>query len=150
MYRAPCSPVGCSVVSLEPTKTRRVCVVALKLGLRGEATMVVTAENTALAHGSGDVDVLSTPALLQLMQQATMSAIAGHLAEGVITAGLRVNVDHLHGSPVGATLHAVATLVRIEGRRLVFEVEATSEDVIVGLGRIVRVRIDREQFLSRL
>ncbi|NNC79617.1 MAG: thioesterase, partial [Acidimicrobiales bacterium] len=36
---------------------------ALELGLRGEATMAVTAENTALAHGSGDVDVLSTPAL---------------------------------------------------------------------------------------
>jgi len=151
MYRSLSPPVGWHAVSLEVSaKARSVCGVALELGLRGEATMVVTSENTALAQGTGDVEVLSTPALLQLMQQATMSAMAGHLGEGVITAGLRVNVDHLHGSPIDASLHAVATLTRIEGRRLVFEVEATSDDVIVGLGRIVRVRIDREQFLSRL
>jgi len=151
MYRPPSPPVGCHAVSLEVlAKGRSLCDVALELGLRGEATMVVTADNTALAQGTGDVEVLSTPALLQLMQQATMAAMDGHLDDGVITAGLRVNVDHLHGSPIDAVLYAVATLTRIEGRRLVFEVEANSDGVIVGLGRIVRVRIDREQFLSRL
>lgn len=123
---------------------------AIELGLTGTADMVVAEADTALVHGTGDVLVLSTPRLLQLMQQATMQALDGNLPEGMITAGLRINLDHLHGSYVGAEVSATATLTRIEGRRLVFEAEATSSDTVVGIGRIIRVQIDREQFLSRI
>jgi fluoroacetyl-CoA thioesterase len=124
--------------------------VTIELGLRGTAEMVVGEADTAVVHGTGDVEVLSTPRLLQLMQQATMNALEGHLPEGAITAGLRINLDHLHGSQIGAALTATATLTRIEGRRLVFEAEAESDGFIVGTGRIIRVQIDKEQFLSRL
>ncbi len=68
--------------------------------------MTVAEDDTAKVHGTGDAAVLSTPRLLQLMQQATMTALDGHLPDGVITAGLRVNLDHLHGSPVGAVVEA--------------------------------------------
>ena len=112
--------------------------------------MTVAEDDTAKVHGTGDAAVLSTPRLLQLMQQATMTALDGHLPDGVITAGLRVNLDHLHGSPVGAIVEATAALTRIEGRRLVFECEATSGSRTIGIGRIIRVRIDEERFLSNL
>ena len=122
----------------------------IELGLTGTVTMLVVEADTALVHGTGDVAVLSTPRLLQLMQQATMEALDGHLPEGMITAGLRVNLDHLHGSDVGAEVSATATLTRIEGRRLVFEAEATSYGTVVGTGRIIRVQIDKERFLSTI
>ncbi len=112
--------------------------------------MVVGEEDTAVVHGTGDVAVLSTPRLLQLMQQATMNALDGHLPDGMITAGLRINLDHLHGSQIGAHVVATATLTRIEGRRLVFEAEAESDGTTIGVGRIIRVQIDEERFLSRL
>lgn len=112
--------------------------------------MTVTVADTALHQGTGDVAVLSTPALLRLLQQATMDALDGRLPEGMMTAGLRVNLDHLHGCPVGSTVDATAVLTRIEGRRLVFEAEAVSDATVVGTGRIVRVRVDREAFLARL
>jgi len=124
--------------------------VALELGLRGTATMIVDEQETALVQGTGDAEVLSTPRLLRLMQQATMSALAGQLPEGVITAGLRVNLDHLHGSAVGAVVDAEAILSRIEGRRLIFECEATSNSRVIGVGRIIRVQIDEERFVSSL
>lgn len=111
--------------------------------------MVVEDADTAIVHGTGDVAVLSTPRLLQLMQQATMDALDGHLPEGMISAGLRINLDHLRSSYVGATVSATATLTRIEGRRLVFEAEATSSEAVVGIGRIIRVQIDRESFLHQ-
>jgi len=38
----------------------------------------------------------------------------------------------------------------IEGRRLVFECEATSDGRTIGVGRIIRVQIDEERFLSSL
>ena len=124
--------------------------VGAELGDTGTASTIVTEFDTALAHGTGDVEVLSTPALLRLMQQATMDALDRKLPPDMITAGLRVNVDHLNGSPVGSEITATATLIRIEGRRLVFEVEAVSDGTVVGHGRIIRVQVDRGRFLSRL
>jgi len=112
--------------------------------------MTVASEDTAIVHGTGDVEVLSTPRLLQLMQQATMDALDGHMPVGMITAGLRVNLDHLHASFVDDHVTATAVLTRIEGRRLVFEVEAVTSETTVGIGRIIRVQIDKERFLSRL
>lgn len=82
------------------------------------------------------------------MQQATMDALDGNLPEGIITAGLRINLDHLVGSDVGEVVEAVAVLTRIEGRRLIFESEATRDDELVGIGRIIRVQVDEETFLD--
>ena len=121
---------------------------ALELGLRGTASITVTAEDTAHFQGTGDAKVLSTPRLLQVMQQATMDALDGNLPEGIITAGLRINLDHLVGSDVGEVVEAVAVLTRIEGRRLIFESEATRDDELVGIGRIIRVQVDEETFLD--
>lgn len=123
---------------------------ALVLGLKGEASMVVGSDETAAFVGTGDAAVLSTPRLLQLMQEATMDALEGNLPEGIITAGLRINLDHLHGTAVGTEVSATADLVRIEGRRLVFESEAYAKGRLVGTGRIIRVQIDRERFLANL
>ncbi len=123
---------------------------ALELGISGASKMTVTDDITAFAQGTGDAKVLSTPALLQLMQQATMDALAGNLPEGTITAGLRINLDHLIGIEVGAIVEAEATLTRMEGRRLIFESEATSGDDLIGVGRIIRVMVDEQTFLTRL
>ena len=88
---------------LSPSTPRgpSVSAVGIELGLAGTVSMVVTEADTALVHGTGDVLVLSTSRLLQLMQQATMQALDGHLPDGMITAGVRVNLDHLHGSDLG-------------------------------------------------
>lgn len=123
---------------------------AIELGLTGTATMVVTDADTARNLGTGDVQVLATSRLLELMLGATMVALEGHVPEGMTTAGMRINLDHLNGSPIGAEVSATATLIRIEGRRLVFETEAVSDGITVGLGRIIRVQIDRDSFLNRV
>lgn len=122
----------------------------IELGLTGTTRLTVAPEHTATAQGTGDVDVLSTSQLLQLMQQATIVALAGRLPAGMITAGLRVNLDHLHGTPVGSEVEATARITRIEGRRIIFDVEATSDGRLVGHGRVIRVQIDRDSFLDRI
>lgn len=112
--------------------------------------MIVEAHETAAAVGTGDAEVLSTPDMLKLMQQATMDALEGNLPEGIITAGLRINLDHLRGSNIGAHVTANAVLTRIEGRRLVFEAEAFTEGELSGTARIIRVQIDKERFIEGL
>ena len=112
--------------------------------------MTVAEEDTATAQNTGDVPVLSTSRLLELMQNATMDALAGNLPEGMMTAGLRINLDHLQASGVGTVVESSSVLTRMEGRRLIFEADAHANGQLVCTGRIIRVQIDRDKFLSSL
>ncbi|MDH5752433.1 MAG: hypothetical protein OEZ59_08460, partial [Deltaproteobacteria bacterium] len=59
----------------------------------GEARWKVTNEDCAKAQGSGDMDVLSTPRVAALMEQAACEALsrAGFLAHGQTTVGVRLD-----------------------------------------------------------
>ncbi|MFS2294206.1 MAG: thioesterase [Actinomadura sp.] len=123
----------------------------LRQGLRGEASLVVGDEDTAVAVGSGDVPVLGTPRLAALAEAATMEAVRGRLGAGETTVGTRVEVRHLAASPVGARVTVEAELEEVEGTRLVFGFAATDErDAVVGEGRVERVVVDRARFLARV
>lgn len=107
---------------------------------------VVTAADTAVALGSGDVAVLGTPRAVALAEAATVAAVAADLDPGRTTVGTRVELDHLVPSPVGATVTAEATLVERAGRRLTFEVRLTQDGTTVASGRITRAVVDRARF----
>ena len=64
------------------------------IGLRGEAELTVAAEHTA-AHASGGMlpAVLSTPRLLQLVEDAAYSLAARHLESGYTSVGFEVILD---------------------------------------------------------
>jgi predicted thioesterase len=118
-------------------------------GHKGEAKLVVTESDTARALGSGTVEVLGTPRLIALCEEATCRAIANELAEGSTTVSINVRLDHLQPSPVGAEIVAEAVLAKVEGRRLTFTVSASDDRGLVGVGKVVRVVVDVERFLSR-
>lgn len=119
------------------------------VGLRGEARHAVGTADTARALGSGDVDVLGTPRLVALFEQATVEALAGILEPGQTTVGMRVQIDHLQPTPVGAEVVVEATLDRIEGRRIGFTVTASDSGGLVAAGKVTRVVVDREKFMSK-
>lgn len=116
------------------------------VGANGTAGLVVSAADTAVALGSGDVDVLGTPRLVALCEAATVAALAGGLAATETSVGTRVEVDHLAPSLPGARIEARAILAEVDRRRLVFEVEAREGDHVIGRGRITRVVVDRDRF----
>ena len=120
-------------------------------GRTGQLTRVVTAEDTAVALGSGDVEVLATPRLIAWMEAATCASVDEALGEGETTVGSRVVVEHLKASPVGAGVVVSATVKHVDGRLLRFEVVAEeSGGPVVGHGEITRVRVDRQRFLTRV
>lgn len=118
-------------------------------GHKGEAKLLVGPGDTARALGSGDVDVLGTPRLIALCEEASCRAIASELASGSTTVGISVRVDHLQPSAIGSEVTAEATLARVDGRRLTFTVSASDERGLVGVGKVVRVVVDVELFMSR-
>lgn len=119
------------------------------VGLKGTAKLVVGEADTALALGSGDVRVLGTPRLVALLERACVDALEGILEPGQTTVGMRVQVDHLQPTPIGAEVVAEALLDKIEGRRISFSVSATDSGGLVAAGKVTRVVVDVERFMSK-
>ena len=122
----------------------------LETGLTHISRTVVSDVNTAVALGSGDMPVLATPAMLALMENAAMLAVAPHLPEGSTTVGGQIESSHLRPTPIGAEVEAVATLERIDGRKLYFSVVARQGADVIGEGTHLRFIVDRERFMAKL
>src|SRR6266496_5630102 len=130
------------------TARKGICNMALTPGLTGEATTTVVHENTAAYVGAGGVDVFGTPMMIALMENAAWRAVADSLEEGDVTVGMLVNVRHLAATPLGQQVRATAELIEIDGRRLVFKVEAYDEKQKIGEGRHERFIVNLERFMQ--
>ncbi len=122
----------------------------LEVGLKYESVTVVSDSNSAKTLGSGDMDVFATPAMVALMENAAMLAVAAELPDGSATVGTQMNTSHIKASPIGASITASAELVEVDGRKLTFTVKAWDEKGVIGEGTHTRFVVDRERFLSKL
>jgi predicted thioesterase len=121
----------------------------LETGLTYTSRLTVGNENTAIALGSGDMPVLATPAMMALMENAAMLAVASALEDGDTTVGGHIESSHLRPTPVGAEVSATATLEKVEGRKLYFKIIAHQGDVVIGEGTHLRFIVNREKFLAK-
>lgn len=122
----------------------------LKEGLKYTSTVLVSEENCASAVGSGGLMVFATPSMVALMENAAMNAVASFLPSGSTTVGAEINTTHIKPSAVGTEVKATATLVAVEGRKLIFDVEAADEKGTIGKGSHVRFIVDVERFMAKL
>ena len=122
----------------------------LKEGLTYTSRTKVTLENCAVTLGSGDMEVFATPAMVALMENAAMKAVAEALPEGSTTVGAEMNTTHIKPSGIGAEVSATAVLTSVEGRKLTFNVGAADQGGMIGEGVHVRYVVDREKFLSKV
>lgn len=118
-------------------------------GLKGSAETVVTAVDTAVSVGSGDVEVLGTPRLVALVEEACVRAVIASLGASDTTVGMQVQFEHVAPTPVGKRVWADAVLETVRGRRLSFKVAAHDDLGLIGAGRITRVIVDRQRFMER-
>ena len=82
--------------------------------------MHVGPSDTAKSQGSGDVEVLATPRLLALCEEAAVASVLGHLPPEKTTVGARAEIDHLAPSWPGAVVEAEARVVEVVGQRVTF------------------------------
>jgi predicted thioesterase len=125
-------------------------VMELKPGLRGSSSLVVAEEHTAAHFGAGGVHVFATPMMIGLMENAAFSAVQQVLPEGQSSVGSRIDIRHLAATPIGMKVTTTAELLEVDGRRLVFRVEARDEKELIGEGQHERFIINLERFLSRI
>jgi predicted thioesterase len=119
-------------------------------GLSAESRIIVTEELTAATMGSGDMAVFATPAMIALMENAAMKAVAPALEEGQTTVGTAISTSHLRPSALGAEICAKAELIEVDGRALHFSITAYDGDRLIGEGRHSRFIVDKERFLAKL
>lgn len=122
----------------------------LQEGLQHTSQLTVDDTVTAIAMNSGNMPVLATPAMMALMENAAMLAVADHLPQGCTTVGGHIASSHLKPSRLGDTVTATATVTRIDGKKIEFKVEARCGDTLLGEGTHLRFVVDQEKFMSRL
>ncbi len=121
----------------------------LKAGIIKEITEKVTDKNTAKTMKSGELNVYATPAMIALMEQAAYTSVADELEEGQGSVGTLMNVKHISATPVGMEVTAKSELVEIDGRRLVFRVEAFDERGKIGEGEHERFIVNNVKFQQK-
>ena len=122
----------------------------LQIGLGGEKEMVVTENDLASFTGNIGAEVLSTHCLVLLMELAARQAVEGHIPEGKITLGTRIDIRHLSAAPLGARVRAVARLSAVEGHRLHFHVAAYDHREKLAEGANEQIIVSRDLFLKRV
>ncbi|SHJ98800.1 Thioesterase superfamily [Anaerobranca californiensis DSM 14826] len=121
----------------------------LTVGMNAKVEKLVGEGDTAQAFGSGGVKVFATPLMIGLMENAALKAVDPHLPEGLATVGTHLDVKHLAATPVGMKVWAVAELLEIQGKRLLFKVEAFDQLEKIGEGTHERYIIKLDKFLEK-
>lgn len=122
----------------------------LTTGLSAEQVITVSDDLTAQAIGSGDLPVYATPAMIALMEATSVIAIENFLPPGYSTVGIEINVKHVAATPVGEEVRVQAEVIDIEGKRIVFNVQAWDDEDLIGEGTHVRYIIEIERFMQRV
>ncbi|SEP29489.1 Predicted thioesterase [Rhodospirillales bacterium URHD0017] len=94
--------------------------------------------------------VLATPVMILIMENAALNAIRPFLDTGESAVGTAVDVKHFAATPVGHEVRATAEVVGVEGKRVAFKVSASDGKEEIGSGSHQRIVIDLRSFNERL
>lgn len=115
----------------------------IPIGATGAFALVVRPEHLASRFKDAMLpDVLATPVLVMVVENAALAALKPYLEAGETAVGTRVDIRHLAPTPVGMRLIGEASVTRVEGRRIEFRVSAADEGGQIGAGTHERMVVD--------
>ena len=115
-------------------------------GAEATVTATVTASDTAVALGSGDVEVLGTPYVLALAEQAAVATVRDVLPAEQTSVGTWAEVFHNAPTRVGAEVHVQARLTSVKGNKLEFTIVVEEAGQQVARVEHRRAIVDRAKF----
>jgi fluoroacetyl-CoA thioesterase len=120
---------------------------AVTIGTSKERTITVNSSQTTSFLWEGE-NVISTPSLIAEMEETCRLLLKDQVIpdQEWDSVGTVVNVKHLAATPVGAEIFVKAKVVSVEGRRVMFEVEARDKLEKIGEGNHERVIINISRF----
>ncbi len=121
----------------------------IKEGIERRDTYEVLREHMPKIFDGREVPVLSTPSMISMIERTSMLLVKEFLPPNYTTVGTRVDVKHMRPAPVGGKVEVVSKLVKVEGRRLTFEVAVYYGDTKIGEGYHERYIVDIDKFSKR-
>ena len=119
------------------------------IGAVGISQMSVRPGDTALAHGSGDMPILSSSFLLVLMESACNSALAEFLENGESTVLTDIDIEIHEPVGIGTEVQGSATCISFEDGVLTFACEIHDGPRLVAASMMRRSVVERLSFLAR-
>ena len=120
-------------------------------GAQGSFSLVVAPEHLANRFKDAMLPpVLATPVMIMMMENAALNAIKPYLDAGESAVGTRIDVVHRMPTPLGGSVNAYAEVIKSEGRRVEFRIEARVGAAQIGAGTHERMVIDLAKFSEQL
>lgn len=123
---------------------------APKVGSNHTIKRRVEPEHSADRHGNPGIDVFTTPLLCEWSEEAAVLAVQDQLDPGMITLGTRIDLKHLVATPIGMMVRVTATLKEVDGRKLLFAVEAYDEKEKISECTHERFIVTKSRFLEKV
>ncbi|MGN0941098.1 MAG: thioesterase family protein [Selenomonadaceae bacterium] len=121
----------------------------IKVGMERLESTSCDASNTAQAMKSGTLPVFATPAMTGLMEHAASNLVELLLPDGWTSVGTMINVEHVSATPFGMRVTAKATVTKVEGRKITFDVKALDATGEIGHGIHERFIVNKAKFLDK-
>ena len=122
----------------------------LNIGQIGELTVIVDPTMTITLGELSQATVLSTPAMIMLMERTAREALRPFLEDGEESVGVDVQVEHLAATVLGATVRGVARVAAVDGRRIHFAVTAYDGEREIGRGTHRRAMVSLSRILENV
>jgi predicted thioesterase len=121
----------------------------LEAGTATERQLIVDKERTISFLGE-DLRIYATPRLVDDIERTCLDYLLTFLDEGENTVGAAVDIRHVGATLQGMSVSIVATVTRIEGRSITFNVEVRDDVELVATAAHTRVVVNVAKLRSRV
>jgi predicted thioesterase len=121
----------------------------LEAGTATERQLIVDKERTISFLGE-DLRIYATPRLVDDIEQTCLDYLLTFLDEGENTVGAAVDIRHVGATLLGMSVSIIATVTRIEGRSVTFNVEVRDDVELVATAAHTRVVVNVAKLRSRV
>lgn len=120
------------------------------IGTTGEFRFVVGPEHVISFAGDDMPPVLSTPSLIALIERTARESLQPYLEPDERSVGTEIELRHFAPTPQGAAVTITTRVIRVEGREIVFQVEARDAQELIARGAHKRAVIRVDAFARRV
>lgn len=119
------------------------------IGTVGFSTMLVRPGDCSVAIGLGDLPIVATSHLINVMESASLAVISDFLENGETSRLIHLDLHVLEAVGIGTSIRATATCHEIAGRELLFGCEIYDGERLIAKAEMKRAVIERVSFLAR-
>ncbi|VVN74330.1 thioesterase family protein [Pseudomonas fluorescens] len=122
----------------------------LEAGIAATERHLIVDKQRTISFLGEDLRIYATPRLVNDIEQTCLDYLLTFLDEGENTVGAAVDIRHVGATLLGMSVSIVATVTRVEGRSVTFNVEVRDDVELVATAAHTRVVVNVAKLRSRV